>query len=204
MVVQKLISINKAAELLDLHPNTLKRWDKSGELKAIRVGKRGDRRYTLDEIENYLFKQRRARKIYPHVGIVTAVSVMVIKGDKVAVGKRTAEFGKGEYCFIGGSLAFGESFEKCAINEAKDKAGVTIANPKVICVTNNRKNIAKVNQQSITVGVVARHKTGELITGRPDRIIDFKWYPIDKLPTPMLEADGKIYKCYKSKRFYID
>lgn len=41
----KLITIKKASELLGVTSLTLRRWDKSGRLKAIRVGSRGDRRY---------------------------------------------------------------------------------------------------------------------------------------------------------------
>lgn len=41
----KLLNIKQAAELLGITPLTLRRWDKSGRLKAIRIGSRGDRRY---------------------------------------------------------------------------------------------------------------------------------------------------------------
>lgn len=41
----KLLTIQKTSELLGVTPLTLRRWDKSGRLKAIRVGSRGDRRY---------------------------------------------------------------------------------------------------------------------------------------------------------------
>lgn len=41
----KLLTIKRAAELLGVTPLTLRRWDKNGRLKAIRVGSRGDRRY---------------------------------------------------------------------------------------------------------------------------------------------------------------
>ena len=41
----KLLRIKKASEVLGVTPLTLRRWDNSGRLKAIRVGSRGDRRY---------------------------------------------------------------------------------------------------------------------------------------------------------------
>lgn len=40
-----IITISEAAKVLHCHPNTLRKWDNSGFLKAIRFGKRGDRRY---------------------------------------------------------------------------------------------------------------------------------------------------------------
>lgn len=50
MTKTKLLTIKKAAELLDVTPLTLRRWDKSGRLQAIRVGSRGDRRYEEEKL----------------------------------------------------------------------------------------------------------------------------------------------------------
>ena len=46
----KLITIKQASELLGVTPLTLRRWDKSGRLKAIRVGDREDRRYDENKL----------------------------------------------------------------------------------------------------------------------------------------------------------
>ena len=45
-----LLKISEAAELLNVHPNTLRQWDKKGILKAIRFGQRRDRRYKKEDI----------------------------------------------------------------------------------------------------------------------------------------------------------
>jgi excisionase family DNA binding protein len=50
----KLLNIRQAAEILNVHVETLRRWGKSGKLKAIRVNKRGDRRYDPKDIEAIL------------------------------------------------------------------------------------------------------------------------------------------------------
>jgi excisionase family DNA binding protein len=50
MLKVKLLRIKKASELLGVTPLTLRRWDKSGRLRAIRVGSRGDRRYEQTKI----------------------------------------------------------------------------------------------------------------------------------------------------------
>jgi len=47
---QGLLKISEAAKLLNVHPNTLRKWDKKGILKAIRFGVRGDRRYRKEDI----------------------------------------------------------------------------------------------------------------------------------------------------------
>lgn len=49
-----LLTLKQASELLNCHPNTLRAWDKSGYLKALRIGRRGDRRYKREEIMKLL------------------------------------------------------------------------------------------------------------------------------------------------------
>lgn len=52
----KLLTIRQAAEVLNVHVETLRRWDKSGKLKAIRVNDRGDRRYKPEDLEKIIKK----------------------------------------------------------------------------------------------------------------------------------------------------
>lgn len=50
----KLLTIRQAAEILNVHVETLRRWDKSGKLKAIKFNDRGDRRYKPEDIEKLI------------------------------------------------------------------------------------------------------------------------------------------------------
>ena len=52
--VPTLLKIREAAQRLNVNPETLRRWDRQGRLKAIRIGKRGDRRYKEVDITNLL------------------------------------------------------------------------------------------------------------------------------------------------------
>jgi len=56
----RLLGIRETANLLGVHPATLRKWDKEGRLKAVRVGSRrgiGDRRYKLENIEKIIEKR---------------------------------------------------------------------------------------------------------------------------------------------------
>lgn len=50
----KLLTIKQAAEVLNVHVETLRRWDKSDKLKAIRINKRGDRRYKPEDLKKMM------------------------------------------------------------------------------------------------------------------------------------------------------
>lgn len=51
-----VISIGQAAQMLGVHIETMRRWDREGKLKAVRVGDRGRRRYHAADILNLLQK----------------------------------------------------------------------------------------------------------------------------------------------------
>ncbi|HVF69320.1 MAG TPA: GAF domain-containing protein [Xanthomonadales bacterium] len=46
----ELLTFKQTSTLLKCHPNTLRLWDKNATLKAIRFGKRGDRRYRREDV----------------------------------------------------------------------------------------------------------------------------------------------------------
>ncbi len=50
----RLIRISEAAEMLGVNPETLRRWGRSGRLKAVIISKRGDRRYKKEDIERFI------------------------------------------------------------------------------------------------------------------------------------------------------
>lgn len=53
----QLLSLKEACELLKVHPNTLRKWDSKGILKAVRFGQRKDRRYRREDIEKFIKKR---------------------------------------------------------------------------------------------------------------------------------------------------
>lgn len=51
------LTLMQVSELLKVHPNTLRNWDKSGELKALRIGTRKLRRYKKSDILKFIEKE---------------------------------------------------------------------------------------------------------------------------------------------------
>ncbi len=48
--MQELLTIKEAAKFINVHPNTLRNWEKEGKIQAVRIGTRRDRRYPKDVI----------------------------------------------------------------------------------------------------------------------------------------------------------
>jgi excisionase family DNA binding protein len=50
----ELITLKEACELLKVHPNTLRAWDKKGILPAVRIGVKRVRRYRKEDIRKLM------------------------------------------------------------------------------------------------------------------------------------------------------
>jgi len=41
----ELLTIKQASQLINVHPNTLRNWEREGKIAAVRIGSRRDRRF---------------------------------------------------------------------------------------------------------------------------------------------------------------
>ena len=55
--MDELLTLREAAQILKVHPNTLRLWDKKGLLVAIRIGEKRARRYKKADIEKFINKK---------------------------------------------------------------------------------------------------------------------------------------------------
>ena len=60
----EVLTIEEVAYVLQVTPLTLKRWEKRGQIKAIRINTRGDRRYHKDEIYRVLGMKGSEQSVY--------------------------------------------------------------------------------------------------------------------------------------------
>jgi DNA-binding transcriptional MerR regulator len=55
---EQWLSPIEAGKMLDLHPNTIKRYSNGGEFPYYRVGSRGDRRYKKSDLLAFMRRSR--------------------------------------------------------------------------------------------------------------------------------------------------
>lgn len=127
--MDELLTITEAAELLGVHTETLRRWDRENKLTAVKINDRGDRRYKKSDLESFmnggdlLIEEYLGYKVYWRgTGFVSMAMRFAVIG-KIYV-TRDAEFIG--FAFIAAGLALfsdtekKDSLEAIAVNKAKE------------------------------------------------------------------------------------
>ncbi len=50
----RLLTLREVANFLHAHPNSIRRWSDAGLLPVVRIGRRGDRRFRVSDLEEFL------------------------------------------------------------------------------------------------------------------------------------------------------
>ena len=124
------------------------------------------------------------------------VGVIVTRGDRVLLLRRTNVHGSDTWSTPGGHLDFGESPEQCAIREVKEETGVEIGEVEFRAVTNDFFEAE--GKHYLTLWFAAEHKSGEASVAAPEEMSDVGWFGWGKLPSPLFLPlqnllDGKCY-----------
>ncbi len=133
--------------------------------------------------------------------IGVGIGVMILKDNKVLMGKRMNSHGDGEYAFTGGHLEYMESFEECAKRETLEEAGVQIKNVRFLSLGNINKFAPK---HYIGVGVIADWESGEPQVLEPEKRQSWEWYDLDNLPEPIFQPAKLMIDAYLNGKFYND
>jgi 8-oxo-dGTP diphosphatase len=134
------------------------------------------------------------------------VGIMILKDKKVLLGRRNSDsekasselHGESTWTMPGGKIHFGERIQEAAKRELKEETGLIADKLKVVSVGNE---IVK-DAHFVTIGFLCDNFEGEPKTMEPDEIVEWKWFPLDKLPNPIFPPTLKLLKNYIDKEVY--
>jgi len=110
------------------------------------------------------------------------VAVIVVKENKILLGKRLNSHGSGTWALPGGHLEYGESIEDCAKREVFEETGLTVSNIQKATFTNDIFTMEK--KHYVTLFVTAQYNSGELQLKEPHKCEKWDWFSWGNLPQP--------------------
>ena len=117
-------------------------------------------------------------KTRPYIG----VAVIVIRDERVLLGKRINSHGEGTWQFPGGHLEFGESIEDCAKRELFEETGLAIDRLRRGPYTNDI--FAAEHKHYVTLFVIADKTHGDPTVREPNKCERWEWFRWADMPQP--------------------
>jgi 8-oxo-dGTP diphosphatase len=139
--------------------------------------------------------------VLPKIG----VGVMLLRNNKVLLGKRNADpqkadselHGEGAWTMPGGKLEFGEKLVECAYREVLEETGIRVDKEKLKIVS-VADDIAP-DAHFVTIGFLCPEFSGEAKLMEPEEIIEWKWFALDNLPSPLFGPSRKILENFENQ-----
>jgi 8-oxo-dGTP diphosphatase len=110
--------------------------------------------------------------------------IIVIKDNKVLLGKRKNSFRSGSYGCPGGTLELTESIEDCAKRELEEECGIKAISLKYMGVVRELQD----GYNFIHFGFACTEWTGEIKVTEPDKCEGWNFYDKGELPNNILPA----------------
>ena len=133
-------------------------------------------------------------------------AVMIVKDGRVLLGHRHSDpekasselHGEGTWTLPGGKVDFGDTLLKTAKKEVMEECGIKVEDLEVISIGDE----IIPDKHFVTIGFIAGNFKGEPKVMEPDEITEWKWFELDKLPSPMFFPAKKIIDNYLDKTIY--
>jgi 8-oxo-dGTP diphosphatase len=114
---------------------------------------------------------------------LVGVGVIIKKDDQILLMKRQNSHGHGTWCVPGGHLEYGETPQECAIREAMEETGVSIANPTFLTITNDI--FAHEQKHYVTIWLECAYISGEPKINAQREMSQVGWFSWTSLPEPL-------------------
>ena len=113
------------------------------------------------------------------------VSAVVVRGDRVLVGRRRGAHGAGTWAFPGGKLEAGESPEEAVRRELAEETGLQADDVAAITWTSDVMAGAQGGLHFITLHHLVTVGPGEPELREPDKTDGWRWTALAEMPRPV-------------------
>jgi 8-oxo-dGTP pyrophosphatase MutT (NUDIX family) len=138
--------------------------------------------------------------------LIPAVYVILRKDNEVLLSRRAnTGYQDGKYSLVAGHLEGDEVGTQAMVREAKEETGI-IVNPsdlKFVHIS-HRLNRETPGQERIDIFYELWKWQGKIINQEPDKCIELKWFPINKLPEDIIPFIQNVLNNVEEEKYYSE
>ncbi|MPY30264.1 NUDIX hydrolase [Streptomyces adustus] len=134
-------------------------------------------------------RPRTTRPPVPHAAV--GVGVVLLGEHGVLLGRHR----RGTFELPGGTVEAGESFEATAVRELAEETGL-VARPDDVSLLGTLVDHVD-GVVRVTVGALVHAWQGQPATQPDERVGDWKWYPLDRLPDGLFVCSAQILTAWR-------
>lgn len=135
---------------------------------------------------------------------------MILKDNKILLGRRHGDpekadsdlHGEGSWTMPGGKLEFKEGLKEAACRETLEEASLIINADSLDIISLSNDMIP--DKHFVTIGFLCTIFSGEPKVMEPDEIVEWRWFDLNNLPSPVFMPSERIIKNYLAKKIYQD
>jgi len=145
---------------------------------------------------------RRLRSVCPTCGFIRfrnpapAVGLLIVHDERVLLGKRRGEPGKGKWAIPSGYVEYEDDFLTAAVREAKEETGLEV---ELKSILNVASSLLSPRYHFLSVYLLANVVGGELVAG--DDLAAVAWFPLSgPFPELAFVEDADVLTAYSQTR----
>lgn len=128
------------------------------------------------------------------------IAVWVIKENKILLGLRQNSFSAGNWGPPGGHLEFFENAQQAAARELFEETNMVCNNFTFLSLVNDPHD----DFHYFHINFIANDIQGEPEVKEPDLCVEWKWFPLNKLPDNMMPAQKRGILTYLNNENFVD
>lgn len=135
--------------------------------------------------------------------IKVGLGIMLLKDNKVLLGHRVTNgmdtggiYEPDSWCLPGGKQEYDETIFEGAKREVKEETNLDIDDLVVF----NAMDDMQPNKHFVTIQIIAREYSGELMVMEPNKQDEWRWFDLDNLPNNVYSPSKKFIDAYLLSR----
>ncbi|MCX6757712.1 MAG: NUDIX domain-containing protein [Candidatus Nomurabacteria bacterium] len=128
------------------------------------------------------------------------INIIIVRDNKLLLGKRKGAFGAGDWGLPGGHLEQNEKLQDAAARELFEETGMKADK----FIFENLVNQPRIENHYMQIGFIAEGVKGEPQLLEPDRCEEWRWFDLENLPENVFRSHRDQINLFKKRENFTE